>query len=69
MRTTRSFAHTATYREFARLLLGLLICVSVSGGRLAAELASDDDRPSLSLDGQWQFRLDPNDEGATCRLV
>ena len=53
------------YRGFARLLLGLLICVSVSGGRLAAELASDDGRPSLSLDGLWQFRIDPNDEGAS----
>ena len=58
-------AHPAMYRGFARLLLGLLICVSVSGGRLAAEPASDDGRPSLSLDGVWQFRIDPNDEGTS----
>jgi len=58
-------AHPAMYRGFARPLLGLLICVNVSGGRLAAEPASDDGRPSLSLDGAWQFRIDPNDEGAS----
>ncbi len=57
--------HSAMYRGFARLRLGLLMCVSRSGGRLAAELAPDDGRPAMSLDGVWQFRIDPHDEGAS----
>ena len=58
-------AHPAIHRWFARLLFGLLFCVSLSDGRLAAELVFDGGRPSLSLDGVWQFRIDPKDEGAS----
>ena len=50
------------------LLLGLLLFASLSGSRLGAELAFDGGRPSLSLDGVWQFRTDP-DEGAERRVV
>ena len=58
-------ARPAMYRGCARPLLGLLLCVSLSGGRLGAELAFDGGRPSMSLDGLWQFRIDPNDEGTS----
>ena len=40
------------------LFVASFLCVSV------LQLTADEPtRPQLSLDGQWQFRLDPQDEG------